>query len=97
VFRPTHSWRYALPASILGTYLAMIFWVAGFKYTHASVAAVLNQTSVVFACVLAALFLKERFGPRQIAAIALALTGVVVITLGNSLTAFVQERLPPAP
>lgn len=93
VFRPTHSWRYALPASILGTYLAMIFWVAGFKYTHASVAAVLNQTSVVFACILAAVFLKERFGPRQIAAIALALTGVVVITLGKPLTAFVEERL----
>lgn len=85
VFRPSASWRHALPASVLGTYLAMVFWVAGFKYTYASVAGVLNQTSVVFACVLAAIFLKEHFGRRQIIAIALAMGGVVVLTVGPQL------------
>jgi drug/metabolite transporter (DMT)-like permease len=93
VFRPSRTWWYALPASVLGTYLAMIFWVAGFKYTHASVAAVLNQTSVVFASVLAAIFLKERFGPRHVVAIALALTGVTIIAAGDTLRTLVENAL----
>ena len=39
VFRPSSSWKYALPGSILGTYFAMVFWIAGFKYTYATIAA----------------------------------------------------------
>jgi len=49
------------------------------------VAALLNQTSVVFATVLAAMILKEHFGRRQAVALALAMTGVVVVTFGESL------------
>jgi drug/metabolite transporter (DMT)-like permease len=85
VFRPCRAWRTALPASVLGTYVCLLLWVAGFKYTYASVAALLNQTSVVFAPGLAALILKERFGRRQAAALALATTGVVVVTFGGAL------------
>ncbi len=84
-FRPTRSWKHVLPASVLGTYLCLILWIAGFKYTYASVAAVLNQTSVVFASVLAAVILKERFGARQIAALVTALTGVVIVTFSEKL------------
>jgi drug/metabolite transporter (DMT)-like permease len=91
VFRPTTTWKYAIPASILGTYLAMVFWVAGFKYTDAAVAGVLNQTSVIFASVLAAVFLKERFGLRQIIAIVLAITGVVTLTLGPPLVEWLRK------
>ena len=80
VFRPTHSWRQALPASVLGSYVCLLLWIAGFKYTGASIAAVLNQTSVVFASVLAAVVLKEHFGPRQAAALVLALCGVAIMT-----------------
>lgn len=60
-----------------------MLWVAGFKYTYAAVAGVLNQTTVVFASVLAALFLKEQFGRRKIAALVLALIGVVMVTLSD--------------
>jgi drug/metabolite transporter (DMT)-like permease len=49
------------------------------------VAAALNQTSVIFAVVLAAIFLKERFGARQAVALALALCGVAVITFRDAL------------
>jgi drug/metabolite transporter (DMT)-like permease len=87
VFRSRHTWRHALPASILGTYVCLILWIAGFKYTYASIAAVLNQTSVIFASVLAALILKERFGARQVAALVLALIGVGVVTFGGALWA----------
>lgn len=80
VFRPTRTWRTMLPASILGTYLAMIFWVGGFKYTEASIAAVLNQTSMIFALIMATIFLREPFTSRKGLAAGLALAGVVVVT-----------------
>jgi drug/metabolite transporter (DMT)-like permease len=80
VFKPDRVWRVMIPASIAGTYLALVFWVAGFKYTKASVAAILNQTSVIFAMILAAVYLKEPMTPRKIAAVVLALAGVVVMT-----------------
>ncbi|MBA4377851.1 MAG: EamA family transporter [Gemmatimonas sp.] len=44
-FRPDASWRFSLPATILGSYLALMFWLAGMKYTQAGAAAILNQTS----------------------------------------------------
>jgi len=81
-FRPSATWKYALPGSVLGTYVCLLLWIAGFKYTHASVAAVLNQTTIVFASLLAALLLKEHFGRRQCAALLLALGGVVTVTSG---------------
>lgn len=83
VFRPSATWKVALPGSVLGAYVSVVLWVAGFKYTYAAVAGVLNQTTVVFASVLAALFLKEQFGRRKIAALVLALIGVVMVTLSD--------------
>lgn len=85
VFRPSRTWGTALPGAILGTYICMIMWVGGFKYTYASVASVLNQSSVVFASIFAALILKERFGGRKITALALALTGVLIVTMNEQL------------
>lgn len=82
-FIPSRSWRAALPGSILGTYVCLIFWIGGFKYTYASVAAVLNQTSVIFAAILATLVLKEPFGARRGAALVLAVIGVLVVTLAG--------------
>ncbi len=79
VFRPSTVWKASIPASILGTYVSLLLWMAGFKYTHASVAALLNQTSVVFAMVLATAVLKEDFGRRKLAAVVLTLAGAVVV------------------
>ncbi len=84
VFRPAAVWKYCVPASFLGSYLAMVFWVGGFKYTEASVAAVLNQTSVIFAMILAWLILKEKMTLRKIIAITVAMTGVLLVTLNRS-------------
>ncbi|MBX3394119.1 MAG: DMT family transporter [Phycisphaerae bacterium] len=80
VFRPTDVWKYLVPGSFLGAYLSMVFWVAGFKYTGAAVAAVLNQTSMVFAIILAAIFLNERMTKRKLASVVLAAIGVLIIT-----------------
>ena len=82
VFRPSAIWKYAVPASVMGAYVSMILWVAGFKYTpQASVAGVLNQTSTVFAIVLATVFLKESFSVRKLVAVVLAMAGVMLVTL----------------
>jgi drug/metabolite transporter (DMT)-like permease len=59
----------------------MILWLAGYKYTQASVAAILNETASVFILVLAAFWLKETMTRRGLAGVALTLTGVVVMLL----------------
>ena len=78
-FRPSRVWRISVPASVLGTYLSMIFWVGGFKYAEASIAAILNQTSVIFALILATWILKEAFTRRKLVAVILALGGALVM------------------
>ncbi len=83
-FRLTSTWKISLPASILGAYFALILWMAGFKYAKAAVAGILNQTSVIFAIILAAVFLKESFGLRKAIAATLAMVGIVLVTLGAS-------------
>ena len=82
VFQPSPAWRFSLPASVLGTYVAMIFWIAGFKYAQATIAAILNQTSTIIALILATLILKEPFTKRKAVAAVLALGGVLVVTIG---------------
>jgi drug/metabolite transporter (DMT)-like permease len=81
VFRPAPVWKVSVPGAVLGGYLAMIFWIAGFKYTLASIASILNQTTIIFALILATLILKERFTRRKAVAVTLALAGVVVVWL----------------
>lgn len=83
VFRPTAAWRFMVPGSIVGAYFCLIFWIAGFKYVEQSgVAAFLNQTSVVFSIVLAAIFLREALSARKVSAVILALIGVGVMQFG---------------
>ncbi len=79
-FRPDASWRFSLPATILGSYLALMFWLAGMKYTQAGVAAILNQTSTIYVLVLASFFLHEPFTRRKLAASALAIAGILMVT-----------------
>lgn len=80
-FKPSSAWRITLPASVVGAYLAMVLWIAGIKYTTASVAAILNQTSVIWVLPFAALILGEKITATKIAAVSLALVGVVLVTV----------------
>lgn len=81
LFVPSRAWRIAIPGSILGGYLAMLFWVAGFKFASASIAAMINQTSVVFALIFASIILKEAFTRRKFVAVTFALAGGCIIAL----------------
>jgi drug/metabolite transporter (DMT)-like permease len=78
VLIPSPSWKIALPASIVGNYLAMLAWLAGFKYTLVSVAAILNQLSTVFTFILAAMILKEPVTVPRLIAILLAVGGALM-------------------
>jgi drug/metabolite transporter (DMT)-like permease len=92
VFRPSAAWKYSLPAAVLGMYLALLLWIAGFKYTWASMAGILNQTSVIFAIILASLILKEGFTRRKLIAVVAALAGVLLVTLKP-----LDRQPPPLP
>ena len=84
VFRPSAVWRTLLPATVLGAYVSMILWIGGTKYTDASIAAVLNQTSVVFTLGLAWCYLGEKPGSRRLFGGGLALMGAVVVLIGSA-------------
>lgn len=79
IFRPSADWKTALPGALVGTYLAYMFWLAGFKYADASINAILNQTTVIFATILATVVVKERMTRRKGLAIGLAVLGVAVV------------------
>lgn len=75
------AWRTIAPAAVLGTWAAMILWLGGIKYTHASVAAVLNQLAVVFMLVGAHFWLGETVSRRRWLGSALAASGAAVIAI----------------
>lgn len=84
VFRERKVWKTLIPGSILGTYVAMIFWLGGFKWAPASVAAVFNQLSSVFTIGLAWLFLKEELSWRRGIGAGLAVCGALVVILAKA-------------
>lgn len=81
-FLPSRSWVHSVPATMLGSYLALIFWIAGMKYSLAGAAAILNQTSSVYILIFASIFLGEPFTVRKALATALAIAGIAMVTFG---------------
>ena len=79
VFRPHAAWKFTLPGTFLGSFLALILWIAGMKYTTAGIAGILNQTSTIYILILASLFLKEPFSFRKMLATALTLLGIFLV------------------
>lgn len=73
---------YTLAGSFMGGYVSLILWLSGMKYTQASIAAALNQTSNIFVFIFAAIFLKEKITPIRIGAITLGITGAIMVGLG---------------
>jgi drug/metabolite transporter (DMT)-like permease len=79
--RPEGSWRWAVPASFLGTYMAMSCWIGGMKYTEVSRAALLNQLSTIFIFILAVAVLREPLTWRRALSVALAVAGALLVIL----------------
>ena len=75
--------RYVVLGAILGTYLSVIFWLAGYKYTLAGRAAIYNQLSTVFIIILARIFLKEPMTSKKIIGVSLAIFGAIVVSISK--------------
>ena len=58
-YRSPQPWMTVVLPSLLGSYVSMILWLAGYKLTDASIASVLNETAGAFIVLFAWLFLKE--------------------------------------
>jgi drug/metabolite transporter (DMT)-like permease len=76
------QWGWLLLAAFLGQYLSMILWLGGYKYTQASVAAILNETASVFIVILAWLILGEAMSRRKFGGVALSMAGVGCMLAG---------------
>ena len=72
---------YLIIGSFLGTFLSVILWLAGYKYTLAGRAAIYNQLSTIFIIILAAIILKEVMTKKKWAAVTLALTGAFIVSI----------------
>jgi drug/metabolite transporter (DMT)-like permease len=80
-WRPSASWKVMVPATLLSSYLSLTLWIAGMKYTMASIAAILGQSSTLWILIFSVVFLRERFTVRKAVAAALAFAGVLLVTL----------------
>lgn len=77
-------WPTLMAAAVVGQGLAMLLWLGGYKYTKASVAAVLNETASVFILLFAAWWLREPITRRGGIGVTLTLSGVAcMLTQGS--------------
>ena len=76
-------WPTVLAGTLVGTYLSLLLWMGGFKYTQASVAAALNQTATLFTFILAVWILREPVTRRALTGLALGLLGVIIMGLAS--------------
>lgn len=76
------GWRLLVFAAFVGQFLSMVFWLAGYKYTSASVAAILNETASAFIVLFAWLLLGEHVTRCKLAGLVLTLAGVALMLVG---------------
>ena len=81
ILKPHPVWRALLPGAFIGSYVAMLLWLGGLKYTDASVAALLNQLTVVFTIAMGVMALGERLTRGRVIGAAAALCGAVLIVV----------------
>jgi len=70
---------YMIGATFLGQYISLLAWLGGMKYTMASVASALNETTTIFAFIFAAILLHEPVTKRRLMAMGLAVIGVAFV------------------
>jgi drug/metabolite transporter (DMT)-like permease len=73
---PGLPWAKLFIAAFVGQFVAMVLWLAGFKFTLASVAATLGETASIFILLLASVWLKEPLTRRAVAGVVLTFGGV---------------------
>lgn len=73
----SRQWVTLIFAAFVGQYISMVLWLGGYKYTSASVAAILNETASIFILLMAWLFLREKLTLRKLIGATLSLGGVI--------------------
>ncbi len=80
-FRPTRHTGLMVLGAVLGTWLGYYVWLKGLQLIPMSRASVLNELSLIFVFLLAALFAGERFTLRRALAVVLAFTGSLLVLM----------------
>ena len=73
--------KWLIIGAFIGQYISMMVWVAGYKYTSASIASILNETASIFILILSWLMLGEKIDRRKLVGIGITITGVVFVLL----------------
>ena len=82
--RDMRVWPVMVAGAFLGTYVSLVFWMAGMKFTTVSIASALNQTATLFTFVLAVLLLREPVTRRRLLGLLLGMGGVALVTLAGA-------------
>ena len=82
-FRIGISNRFMLLGAFFGTYLSVILWLAGYKYTLSGKAAIYNQLSTVLISIMAVIFLKEKLTNKKKIGIVLSFFGALFVGLDS--------------
>lgn len=77
-------WPRLVLAALAGQGLSMVLWLGGYKYTSASVAAILNETASVFLVLMGAFWLGEPLGRRTVCGVVLTFGGIACMLAGDS-------------
>ena len=71
--------KWLILGTFIGQYLSMMVWVAGYKYTSASIASILNETASIFILLLSWLMLGETLSKRKFIGVVITLSGVALV------------------
>jgi drug/metabolite transporter (DMT)-like permease len=83
-YRRVRHWPQVIAGGLMGTYVSMMLWLAGYKYTQASIAAILNELAAVFIVILAVWLLREPLRLRQAVGMSAAMGGVLLVLLNGT-------------
>jgi len=81
--RDRAAWRQIVPATFIGTYIAMLLMMAGIAMAPASIAAVLVSTTPVFSLVLESIDRRRWPSLIGVGGTLLALAGVVILSMAG--------------
>ncbi|MEE2643834.1 MAG: DMT family transporter [Myxococcota bacterium] len=84
ILRPSMRWRSLAAPAFLGTYVAMLLWLAGMKYATLSLSTALSQLAPIFTLFLARVFFKEPLGARRLLGASCATLGTIAALLTGS-------------
>jgi drug/metabolite transporter (DMT)-like permease len=83
-YQRVRHWPQVIAGGLMGTYVSMMLWLAGYKYTQASIAAILNELAAVFIVILAVWLLREPLRLRQAVGMSAAMGGVLLVLLNGT-------------